>query len=97
LKEKEINDLMSRIEEFKYTANEKINTKKDALLAPVLKKADDAIKAVAKEKGYTYIFDALNSGLLVAPEEDNILPLVKAKLNIKDKPLANTSAPKTGK
>jgi outer membrane protein len=86
LKEKEINDLMNRLEEFKYTAQEKLNSKKETLLAPILKKADDAIKLVAKENGYTYVFDALNSGLLHAPDNDNIMPLVLAKLNIKEKP-----------
>lgn len=31
------------------------------------------------------MFDALNSGLLHAPDNDNIMPLVMAKLGIKEK------------
>ena len=48
------------------------------------KNAQDAINAVAKEKGYSYIFDSTPGGTLIfAQESDDILPLVKAKLGIK--------------
>ena len=44
----------------------------------------DAIKAVADEKKYTYILD--NSSVIVGPPGDDILPLVKAKLGVKEMP-----------
>ena len=47
-------------------------------------KALDAIKAVAKEKGYGYVIDDTNKALLVAPPGDDLLPFVKTKLGIKD-------------
>ena len=45
-------------------------------------KALDAIKAVAKENGYGYVFDNAQGSLLIAPPGDDLLPLVKKKLGI---------------
>lgn len=81
VKEKELRDLQARIESTNQSAQEKIQTKKEELLRPVLEKADKAIKDVAKEKAYDYIFDA--ASILYAKDGDNILPLVKAKLGVK--------------
>lgn len=82
VKAKEIQDLQARIEGFQQSAQEKVSQKKQELYTPILDKADKAIKEVAKEKGYDYIFDA-TQGLLYAKDGDNILPLVKAKLGLK--------------
>ena len=82
-KEKELSDLGDRIQDFQQTAQESIQKKKEELYGPILKKAEDAIKAVAKEKGYSYIFDTSAGVVLHAQESDNIMPLVKAKLGIK--------------
>jgi outer membrane protein len=61
-----------------------------------LDKADKAIKDVAKEKGYDYIFDASNGVLLHAKDGDNILSMVKTKLGISATAPATTpsAAPK---
>jgi len=83
VKMKEIQDLQNRIESTQQSAQEKIQNKKQEVYAPILEKADKAIKAVAKEKNYDYIFDQSGGSLLYGKETDNILPLVKAKLGIK--------------
>jgi len=83
VKIKEIQDLQNRMETYNQSATEKVDTKKQALYDPILKKADQAIKDVAKEKGYDYVFDASSGALLHANESDNILQLVKTKLGIK--------------
>jgi outer membrane protein len=83
IKEKELDDLGTRIQDFQQTAQESIQKKKEELYGPVLKKADAAVKAVAKEKAYSYIFDTNGGIVLYAPDGDDILPLVKAKLGIK--------------
>jgi outer membrane protein len=44
----------------------------------------EAIKNVAKEKGYSYVLDESTNSLLVAPPGDDLLAAVKAKLGIKD-------------
>ncbi len=83
VKAKEIQDLQSRIESTNQSAQEKVEKKRQDLLQPILDKADKAIKDVAKEKGYDYVFDSSVGALLYAKDSDNILPLVKAKLGLK--------------
>ena len=82
-KEKELEDLGTRIQDFQQTAQESIQKKKEELYGPILKKADTAIKAVAKEKAYSYIFDTSGGSLLYAQDSDDIMNVVKAKLGIK--------------
>lgn len=82
IKIKEIQDMENRITDFENKIEDKMSTKRETLYEPILEKADVAIKAVAKEKGYTYIFDSSSGSLLFANEADNILPLVKAKLGL---------------
>lgn len=81
--EKELQQLQDRIESTQQSAQEKIAKKKEDLYRPILERADKAIKDVAVEKGYDYIFDASAGSLLYAKDADNILNLVKAKLGIK--------------
>ncbi len=83
VKQREIADLQARIEATQQSAQEKLQQKKQDVYAPILEKADKAIKAVAKEKNYDYILDKSGGVLLFAKDGDNILPLVKAKLGIK--------------
>ena len=77
---------------------QQLQQKQQELIAPINKKAYDAVQAVAKENGYTYVFE--KEALLVAPPGEDILPLVAKKLNIKLPPAAQTGttppAPKTG-
>ena len=83
IKEKEIMDLQQRIDDFQQTAQESIQQKKEEIYGPILKKADQAIRDVAKEKGYSYIFDTSAGTVLYAQDSDNIMPLIKAKLGLK--------------
>ena len=50
-------------------------------MAPIQKKAIEAIQTVAKENGYAYVIS--KDQLLVSPPADDILPLVKKKLGLK--------------
>ena len=50
------------------------------MLSPIYKKVYDAIKLVAKEKGYSHVFN--KEAFLVAPEGDDMIMLVAAKLKI---------------
>jgi outer membrane protein len=83
-KQKEITDLEDRIQAFQESAQTSLQKKQEELNGPIIKRAQDAINAVAKEKGYSYIFDSTPGGTLIfAQESDDILPLVKARLGIK--------------
>ncbi|SMO65285.1 OmpH family outer membrane protein [Solitalea koreensis] len=81
-KVKEIQDLEKRIGEFQQKAQQDIQKKQEELYAPILKKAEDAIKAVAAENKIGYVFDSSKGVIIVSPDGDNILPLVKKKLAI---------------
>ncbi len=80
---KEISDLEERIQSFQESAQSSMQKKKEELYTPVLKKAEDAINSIAKEKGYSYIFDSSAGTLLFAQESDDIMGLVKTKLGLK--------------
>jgi outer membrane protein len=82
-KGKEISDLGDRIQEFQQSAQTSIQKKKEELYSPIIKKAEDAIHAIGKEKGYTYIFDSGVGVLLYFQDSDDIMSLVKAKLGLK--------------
>lgn len=82
-KQKELQDINTRIQEFQASATQDYQKKEAELLQPIMDKANDAIQAVGKENGFTYIFD-VGVGALVYFSEDSqdILPLVKTKLGI---------------
>lgn len=81
VKEKELQDLQNRIDEFRQSADDKMGKKRQELFKPILDKAQKAIKDVGIEGGYDYIFDS--NQLLYFKETENIMPQIKAKLGIK--------------
>ncbi|MBN3036454.1 MAG: OmpH family outer membrane protein [Bacteroidales bacterium] len=82
-KEAEINDLRERMDAFEVKAAEDLQNRELELTTPIIDRAMEAIREVAAENGYTYIFSSSNEGLLLYAEpSDDIMPLVKKKLNI---------------
>ena len=83
-KEKEIIDIQNRIQQFQANAEQEFESKRAELLKPILDKIQNAINAVGKEKGYTYIID-LATGAAVYTGDDAIDATkdVKVKLGIK--------------
>jgi outer membrane protein len=99
MREKELKDMQTRIQEFQETAQENMRKKEQELLKPIIEKAKKAIADVAKEGGYTYIFDSSpGTPLLYKPEGDDVINLVRKKLSISDTPApakpAGSGAPK---
>jgi outer membrane protein len=84
----EVVKLYARLQNYDQEIQEKAQKYAQDKIAPMKVKALDAIKAVAKEKGYTYVIDEASSSLLVMPPGDDLLPAVKTKLGIKDAPQA---------
>jgi outer membrane protein len=56
-----------------------LQQKEKAALDPIIKKAQEAIKAVAKEKSIVYVLDAK---ALIVLEGEDLLPAVKTSLGI---------------
>ncbi len=82
-KEQELNDLSQRIQTYQQNAQQKLDEKQKELLQPIIDRAKQAIADVAKENGYSYIFDTSAGALLYQPDSDDIMPLVKKKLGLK--------------
>jgi outer membrane protein len=82
LKRKGVSDLLVKLQGWQQTAQQMQQQKNEDLMAPIKKKALDAINAVAKENGYSYVISK-DEKLLVSPTADDILPLVKKKLGLK--------------
>jgi outer membrane protein len=78
----EITGLEQRIQSFQQNAQQALQAKEQELLEPILQKARTAIEDVASEGNYTYIFDKSVGSILFAKESENILQLVKKKLNL---------------
>lgn len=83
VKQQELQDLQNRISQFQQTAQDKFQTRKEELYSPILKKAEDAIKVVAKENNYSYVFDMGTGAVIYASDSDDLMPLVKKKLGLK--------------
>lgn len=80
---KELAQTEENIGKFQISAQEKVAKKKEELYGPILEKADQAIKAVSEQNGFTYIFDSSLGVLLFAGgDSTDILPLVKTQLGI---------------
>ena len=80
-KEADIQEMQQRIGQFEQMAQEDLQTQQQEFMRPILEKANNAVKEVAQENGFIYIFD-IGSGNPVfwSDQSIDILPLVKTKL-----------------
>lgn len=81
LKRKSLGDLLAKLQGYDQEAGNLLSQKRNELLLPIQKKAEDAIQQVSKDNGYAYVMEKDN--LHVFPPSEDILPLVKKKLGIK--------------
>lgn len=81
VREKELEDLGVRIQEFQANAQDDMEEKQYELAKPFQDAIQNAINKVAKEHGYAYIFDT--KILLYYGNGEDITPLVKKELGIK--------------
>ena len=95
-KESELQDLNKRIEDFKAQVQQDYQRKYGELSKPIYDKAKKAIDLVAKENGYKYVLDTSTGNVLYSESADDILPLVKKKLDTME-PAQIPGAPGTTK
>lgn len=81
LKRKNMSDMLIKLQGWQQQAQQLYQQKYQDLIAPIQKKAVETVQAVARENGYTYVFD--KQALLVEPPGEDLLPLVKKKLGLK--------------
>jgi outer membrane protein len=77
----ELQELGYKLQNWQAYAQQLTENKQQVLLAPIYRKVIDAIKQVAKEKGYTHVFN--KESFIVAPEGDDMILLVAEKLKVK--------------
>jgi outer membrane protein len=65
---------------FEQQSQFKIMQKSELLLGPIQKKMNEVIKTIAKENGYSYIFDEGAGNILYSDEKADLSALVKAKM-----------------
>ena len=81
IKRREVSELLVKLQGWQQQAQQLYQQKQQELIAPIQKKAIEAVNAVAKEHGYSYVLT--KEALLVSPPAEDMLPLVKAKLGIR--------------
>jgi len=92
----ELDDMKKRIGDATQKAQQDLATKQGELLAPLNTKFVNAVKAVAREKGFAYVFDISSqqgaNNLLAWEGGDDVTAAVKTKLGISG--TATAAAPK---
>jgi outer membrane protein len=80
--------IISQEQGFRGDAKAQLDSVQQALTVAIMTKAQDAIAAAAKANGYAYVFRKVavaenqQEFVLIGPEGDNLLPLVKKQLGI---------------
>lgn len=94
LKEKELQELQNRRQEFEQVAQQDFQKKQQELLAPIIEKAKGAIDKVSETNAFLAVFDTSTGSLAYFDEASltDIAPLVKKELGITDAPAAAPAA-----
>ena len=82
-KENELINIERNIQEFqmkKFGPEGEIFRKQSQLLAPILEEVDAAIKIVAAQRGYDYVFDAVSGAIVYALEAHDLTDQVLKEL-----------------
>lgn len=83
-KEKELNDIRTRLQEFEQTAQGEIQQQQQVLMAPIQKKAQDVVAKLAKEGGYIYVFEKTSLLYIDEAQSKDLTAEARKALNIPD-------------
>jgi outer membrane protein len=83
-KTKELEEMQQRLQQFQQSAQQDIQQKQQQILAPIYKKANDAVAKVGRSNGFIYIFDISTGGIPYFDEtkSSDVSVLLKNALNI---------------
>lgn len=90
----EANQYLQIIQNWDQFTQSEMQRKQAEVLNPYFSKAFELINTVAKENGYTWVFK--QDALLVAPQTDDLLPLIAKKMGVKLPAGAATGVDKPG-
>lgn len=71
--------LLVELQGYEQSYQQQMQQKQEELMAPVAQKAQQMIADVAKANGYSYVFR--KEALIVQPDADDLLPLIKKKID----------------
>lgn len=81
-KQKELNEIANRIQEFEQSANQDLQQMQQTLQTPIYQRVNEAIQAMAKAKGLSMVFD-INSALYIDPKQNiDLTPELRTVLGI---------------
>lgn len=83
-KDKELKEIQQRIQEFSQTVDVELQQQQQTLMAPIVKKAQDTIKDLAKQGGYVYVFDVSSLLYYDDAQSTDLTPLARKALGIAD-------------
>ncbi len=84
-KQKVLQAKQNAIGAYEEDVSQQLDDKREQLLTPIIAQAEEAIADVAKEGGYTMVFDtSVFNAVLFAAESEDLMAKVKAKLGIKE-------------
>ena len=70
--------LLVELQGYEQSYQQQMQQKQEELMAPVAQKANQLINDVAKANGFSYVYR--KEALIVSPDADDLLPLVKKKI-----------------
>ncbi len=84
LKETEMQDLNTRMQQFEQTAVQELQVKQNQMLEPILAKAREAVSSVASAGGYAVVYDESTGSLAYSDpaQVTDLMGAVKSKLGI---------------
>ena len=77
-----LKDEERKLAQYEQSSQQQIVEKQNTLMQPIMERINEAIKSVATENGYTYIFDGSVGFVLYADETTDVSTLVKGKLGL---------------
>jgi len=82
-KEADITEMQQRIQAFEQNAQMDLQNKQQEWLRPIIDKANAAVRKVAEDNGFFYIFDiSRGNPVYWSDQSEDVLPLVKKQLGI---------------
>ncbi|CCZ44390.1 outer membrane protein [Bacteroides sp. CAG:545] len=81
-KEKELQDIQNRIEEFNQSIQQELQQQQSQLMAPIQQKAVEVVHKLAKEGGFIYVFEEGSLLYVDKAQSVDLTPAARKALNI---------------
>lgn len=83
-KEKELTEIQNRLQDFQQKASGELQEQQEVLMAPIQKKALEAVSKLAKEGGYVFVFEKSTLLFVDEAQSTDLTPSARKALNIPD-------------